>query len=740
MNAITVYDDAEVVNPVTSYAETYATTYIFTSSGSSASNGTYAGGGSTLNSNQSTSYAEGRTTQISALVNATGTTYGNGDTGTMSGASGSTRNGSVTNTSTSNDDTNATGSYGLSSTRKDTSWSSSATYGRGGDVVPTRNSGENTYTASYTTTTATTEITVGQEGSTSYNTDASYYPLTTVSLETIIAGVTTSTWSTGYTQLQYDALDVYNPGYTSPDYVPITKDGVEGTLSSGNFTHTNHYFIGRRVSTLIYLDDGERLWTLNTGAALDNGQKGYFTDLFQSVAGSAHTLEPHNHFRVSTELVTCYTVTDSSFYNTTNTQTAEATISHEVEGVAFDAGLGFHTHEYSTYGYDDQGAWVEGTSSGFWSGAVSYLVNYVTWWNSIEKSVGMESRSTAVATVLKQSNVVVGEGTDTSVRALGQVTATVQVVFSVYTTVTVSSWVASLTPALKDYAVTTSAYDSAGQSAMGYTTKEGITREWYTSERLMAGYSYYQPNNGADHSFRVFGRVYPRGYVGWGGSGIGTDLPNIAVTASAQLVIGEEFDTVSLEVSNLESVSIFGNVTMFPVKSPLATFTLPHGNGRYMSTVDSIGSAAVAVTWTSTTDYTNGTGTMLTSKSAEYDLYTESLITGEFVSEYDRGGYYGGHYYGESSGSRAGHVYPDHPWSITAAGFGRLSLTKYLSGDTNGIPYTIDNMENFSIFNLENAYALAYRGEPLLHAVSTDGSNGHFEVRTVYTTNYPYNL
>jgi hypothetical protein len=251
-----------------------------------------------------------------------------------------------------------------------------------------------------------------------------------------------------------------------------------------------------------------------------------------------------------------------------------------------------------------------------------------------------------------------------------------------------------------------------------------MAQKFYTHERLAPNVEHFLADGRKGDGYTrtgvsMFGQVYPRGYAGWGGE-VGTAPLSVAISITANLTSGQEF-TATPDLGGMETVSLFNGVTMLPIKSASQTFSMPYAAAaRYLNTVSSLGDAAMAVTWITTTSASSGTGTVFTRRTAEYDLVTLSEITGEFLiartcnkEAYDFRG--GGMF---ERGGGMGHEYPNATWTVSAGGFGRLSYTEYPDGLTVGNASVL-NMDDFDTFTVGNGNAFAYRGEALLQVSLT---------------------
>lgn len=454
-----------------------------------------------------------------------------------------------------------------------------------------------------------------------------------------------------------------------------------------------------------------------------------------------------------------------------------SSVGYPVSGVSDEIRtLGIGTDTYTQYvishteqetGYSDF-VFTSATISAAWPGEISSTGNYQAWVNSRTESTTFLQRKTSAYTILMDSGSVIGTGTATSYVNFGQVTTTSVFTYAETETTNYTTYRSTLSPRALNYLLELTTIGGNTSDTTGHTAppssytgtapetavsgsyaetyrkteiSETISEQYLTSQRIFPRCSPYTPieqqlspfEGSQGIAYRI--NAYPSGYVGWGGHETGT--PIVGISVSAQKLEGEEFGTVSFSISGLSTASFAEGLTMFPVPSRPIT----HAHARqasYISLPSSLGGAEIAVTWTSTTSTTNSTGgstSVNTSKTARYSLGLDSTITGAFVKQGSfkqlQDDALASIQYMEGGGG-LGIAQPNEDWTVTAMGYGRVSWTEYLNGDTQGTSRIIDMPDASSTFTVATGMAVAYSGEELLTAKLDPGELNQIIVKYRY--------
>jgi hypothetical protein len=231
------------------------------------------------------------------------------------------------------------------------------------------------------------------------------------------------------------------------------------------------------------------------------------------------------------------------------------------------------------------------------------------------------------------------------------------------------------------------------------------------------GWDHYQFTGGIWESMdKARFSVMPYGYAGFGGA---FDASTLAVkfTVEAGLVAGSAFSGQSFQFGLLPAVSAYPGVTLYPV-DPGLTFDMPGAaRASYVAGLSSIGTATVAVTWTSTTTATtsSGTASQVTSRLATYTLAGVSSIGGTFFSE-DNLSIHSEESFQLIGGYAVGDNNLGHPYTVFARS-GFAQWTEYSAGQsTASASFSTSGSNGTVSFTVPGSKGIVFQIEPIFTA------------------------
>lgn len=428
------------------------------------------------------------------------------------------------------------------------------------------------------------------------------------------------------------------------------------------------------------------------------------------------------------------TTTDTHTFNIGNVSTAELTWTFG-DPVSISTETIF-THSVQVTGYDwESFAWTSSTESAVFQSS-SFTESRLALHSSTTTSMDIVLRSTTADTILINSYSSYLSGTDTSYFMLGRVSTVTTRVYEFHKTTSRSIWDTHFNESVYQYTTHTSEEYTAldGTSTItigGYGSTQAVS--WgrsitnWTSYRALPQIM-TTPNGWHEGEFGNVTAsmdvarfsVLPHGYAGFGGA---FDASTLAVnfTVSAGLVSGSEFAGQSINFGALPTVSAYSGVTLFPV-DPALTFDMPGAaRARYVTGLSSIGTASVAVTWTSTAvaTTTSGTASKVISRLATYALAGASPIAGTFFSEENLSIHseesfqlIGGYAIGDNN---LGHPYTVFArsgfaqWTEYASGQSTASATHSTSGSNGTVSFTVPGSKGI-VFQVEPIFTANWTG------------------------------
>lgn len=586
-------------------------------------------------------------------------------------------------------------------------------------------------------TTGAVNVTLGGLDTTTNVSGANYTALTTRSFQ---VNSTLSSWTSAVTTVAFSSkITVSTPFNTSPNFVPLTYRnttyGPDGSLTVSQLSHLlsplfdTYFWLGANIVSSQYKQPIV-LWTCKAGAVRDGEtRKLLFSEIYDSVDAVSYIIRDYRKFSTSMAEVTVhskgtsFTQGNSKYVKTfTQTKSIDGCVTGLITlGGFYSTVVGRALHTIQLTGISDY-SFTSTTVTGYFDETVLSTFTYFDYL-SVETFVSScKQRFTKEATILISKYTKININGNNSTILLGLSTTT-------------SSYWGTLPTTTEGYRFPSSlnSFIRTANPPDGQQSGAGLTAEYYTNDHLNPVVSafrnslwYFAPFNGfTGVGYRA--RVYPKGYVGWG-AGYSGNLLNPYVTVSGNLLEGSEFPGRSLMLSNLETVKIHDNLTMFPIKQPLLTFTLPKGIGKYVSTVSTFTDASVNVTWTSTSSSAGSTGSIeiTVSRTAKYRVAPSFPILGDFFTE---------GILQTRATSRVvnlnglGGNVPDTPWSITLNGHGQVSWTAYSHGDTRGDKTTFRMDDAYSTFTLANVNAIVFSGEPIFEVYWGREEVPHYHTR-----------
>jgi hypothetical protein len=546
-----------------------------------------------------------------------------------------------------------------------------------------------TYTVDYVTTTTSIGETVGKYIISTLSTNS------TQSKAWILSAVTTAT--TGKFPNMLTTPVTYAGDYVTYGTELSSNTGGTYSTPVTTDTITNHVYSKKINTVVLLHgerggDDwnrGDMLWHF-TGSGLNAtaSTTGRFTDFFASTGGATVTLEDYEKYYTNSVAITDITISENTANTSITTVTGSSTVTgtgtasaitvvsskngaswsyYESFNTTVNTGTGsgtaatvgssaaasntvyftnifsigdvgtslstysygsstvsgtFFTHSVQVTGYSDF-SWTSTTeTAGFYS--TSFVESRLALYSSVSSSMDIVLRSTTADTVLIYSHSSYMGGTDTSYFLLGSVSTITTRVFEVATTTSRSVYDAAFHNEVQNYTTESSYSLAGGGNGETYAVSEyaHITKktEYRLEPRIIRG--------GGELHFARFSAL-PHGFAGFGGTFDASGL-DVFLTVNVGLAAGNAFSGQSIHSDDLSTVLAYPNVTFFPVDPALK---IAGKQARYVSALDSIGTASIAATWTSTTTTTGEVTTAVTSRFATYTAAAATPINGTFYSD-----------------------------------------------------------------------------------------------------------
>jgi len=382
------------------------------------------------------------------------------------------------------------------------------------------------------------------------------------------------------------------------------------------------------------------------------------------------------------------------------------------------------THSIQVTGYDSSNISLTSTTETAHFASSSFSETRLALWHSTTTSMDIVLRSTTTDAALINSYSSYMVGTDTSYFFLGKVSTATTRVYSFATTTSQSLYDSHFNQEARNF-TTVSSYSLAG-GANGETSSvhEAINVTNFTKYRALPqlrttpdGWDHYQFTGGIWESMdKARFSVLPYGYAGFGGA---FDASTLAVkfTVEAGLLSGSAFSGQSFQFGPLPTVSAYPGVTLYPV-DPALTFDMPGAaRASYVTGLSSIGTASVAVTWTSTTTATtsSGTASQVTSRLATYTLAGVSAIGGTFFSE-DNLSIHSEESFQLIGGYAVGDNNLGHPYTVFARS-GFAQWTEYSAGQsTASASFSTSGSNGTVSFTVPGSKGIVFQIEPIFTA------------------------
>jgi hypothetical protein len=389
------------------------------------------------------------------------------------------------------------------------------------------------------------------------------------------------------------------------------------------------------------------------------------------------------------------------------------------------------THSLQITGYSDF-TWTSATTTEAFASS-SFTESRLALHSSTSSTMDIVLRSTTTDAALIDSYSSYLSGTDTSHFHLGKVTTATTRVFEVATTSSRSLWDSHFNPEVRLWTSQTTytlpggdGGSTSGVSEFAHLTHHSEYRVLPQIRTTPDGLDVWRFTEWHDLSLDVARhQCLPFGYAGFGGSFAASAL-QVYVSVSADLVSGSAFDTSqSINPAALPTMSAYPGVTMFPVQAGQPLSIAGAAAASYISSPASIGTASIAVTWTSTTNASSGTGTILTSSPATYALAGSGAIAGSFYSEAamtvnSEGRFFliGGHAVGDNA---LGHSYQVRCRSGFAA------WTEFKTSESSAtLSFSTSSSAGTVSFSVPASHAIVFSIEPIFTANWTGGGEVPF--------------
>lgn len=384
------------------------------------------------------------------------------------------------------------------------------------------------------------------------------------------------------------------------------------------------------------------------------------------------------------------------------------------------------THTSQVTGYDTNNSWTSSTETAQFNSS-SFTESRLALWASTITTMELVMRSTTADTILINSQATHADGTDVAYFHLGMVSTETTRVYDVETTTSRSLYASEFQNEADQYTTVSSYTLPGGGNGVTYGVSEaqGITH--HTKYRALPqirttpdGLNPYQFLDGQVLDVARFS-VLPNGYAGCGGTFAVSALA-VHSTVEVGLVSGGAFSGQSLDFAALPTVSAYPGVTLFPV-DPGLTFNVPGAErASYVSRLDSIGTATVAATWTSTTTAatSSGTASQVTRMFATYTVAAASPIAGTFFSDEPLS------IHAENSfqligGYAVGDNHLGNPYTVFARS-GFAQWTEYSAGQSTASAVSSTSNSNGTVsFTVPGNHAIAFQIEPVFTARWTGG-------------------
>lgn len=395
------------------------------------------------------------------------------------------------------------------------------------------------------------------------------------------------------------------------------------------------------------------------------------------------------------------------------------------------------THSVQVTGYDSALSWTSTTETAIFASSSSSETRLALW-SSTSTVEDIQLRSSTTDQILINSYASYLTGTDTSYFHLGKVSTATTRIYGHFTTTSKSLYDADFNPEASRFTTFSTYTLPNGDNGATSAVSEAISITRHTKARALP-----QIRTCPDgmESFDTASldvvrfSALPNGYAGFGG-GFSASTLAVCSTVDTGILSGSLFAGQSIPISALPTALAYPSVTIFPVEMS-ATFSIPGAQAAsYVTSLSSIGTASVAVTWTSTTATTmsSGTTSTITRRSATHTLAAASPISGTFFREEsivtNSGASFqlvGGYAVGENNLGK--------PYTVHArSGFARW--TEYAPGEsTAAATFQTSNTAGSVSFTVPGSHGLVIAMEPVFTANWTGSGDTPF----YFTSNpYPY--
>ncbi len=339
------------------------------------------------------------------------------------------------------------------------------------------------------------------------------------------------------------------------------------------------------------------------------------------------------------------------------------------DGVAHEDTHTAYTHTIQVWGYDgnfdgyEGGAfwpsrWTSATTTAEFPGETGITEEADALMNSVITTITYNSRSTAVDVALISSfsldhsaghHILIGMVEKSTTRVFGVSSTTTCATYHHHFWTEVDQYTSYSSSAGYFHFPAESNANADGEMPQGMTyggengagttieVSHSVNMTYYVESPVSPG-AWTRPEFNTDNLSLGVARhqVHPFGYAGFAG-GSSFDVSSIGVyfTVTEHLFDGSHFNSAMTSgiAGKCPMALACPGVSIFPVDENLPVTIAGAESARYLSGLNGIGVASLAVTWTTTTNATSGTGTVGTSRWATYLLAATEKINGKFFTD-----------------------------------------------------------------------------------------------------------
>lgn len=374
------------------------------------------------------------------------------------------------------------------------------------------------------------------------------------------------------------------------------------------------------------------------------------------------------------------------------------------------------THTVQETVYDSvNSSWTSATVTAEFGSASSYSEPYLALFSPHRITIDILSRKTRLDDLLVPSWSKGMSGTDSFLSFLGSVRTSSTHVFGVASTATVNEYAAEFHVYVAIYETSSTQTFENGGEVTSFTRSDGQALT-HRTERRLTPEIWAAPFILTEGLNVAWFKALPYGYAGFGGDFTAANL-DVHTSVAAGLLTGEVFAGQSVATGALPTVSFYEGVTGFPVRTDFS-FTLPGAaRASYISRMDGVGTASMAVTWTSTT--VSEGSTLTVSRLATHTLAGEGVIEGDFWRQepinFNSSGQFhllGGYAIGDNNLANSYEVRIGSgfcQWTEYATSQSSATVTKSASGSNGSVSFTVA-ASNAIVLSVEPIFTAQWGG------------------------------